>query len=69
MTRTAPCSRHSAMRLGQFRAIVALAALDLDELADQGPRGRRCQEISHGFALRFEAEAGGALTLPCETRR
>jgi hypothetical protein len=47
-------------RLLQLRPVIALAALDLRELADEGPPAP-VQIVLDSLALRFEAEAGPAL--------
>ena len=50
----------SSQRLYQLGARVALATLDLGELADQRP-GAAVQIVAHGLALSVEARAGFSL--------
>src|SRR5207302_8663122 len=56
----------SGERLFELRAIVVLAGLDFDKLRQQLPR-TAVEEISHGFALRVQAEAAPALPRSADT--
>jgi hypothetical protein len=58
MTKVAAMHPARGQRLGQLRPVIALAALDLDVLADELP-GAAVEVIADRLALRLQAEPAG----------